>query len=149
MKAEREQESNKMQVTPNPFISGIIGILAGDLLGSAVNRFSKVLLEHINLGGVFGHQGPSINIIDRAVGATFQVGLLSVGAELITSAIPWIASEPSAYSMFMLGLLMTNENLRTNMDFINRSFWLPSVPPSVILAPAADAAAAAAASTSS
>lgn len=120
-----------MQATPNPFISGIVGLLTGDLLGSAINRFSKVLLEHINLGSVLGHQGPSTGILDKAVGAAFHIGLLSVGSELITNAIPWIATEPAAYSMFMLGLLMTNESLRSNMDFINKAFWLPSIPASL------------------
>jgi len=134
-----------MELPPNAFVTGLVGFLSGDLLGSAVNRFSKVLLERINLGTAFGTLGPSTGIIEKMIGTAFHVGLLSVGAELLTNALPWLTTEPSAYSMFILGLVMTNESLRANINFLNRAFWLPSVPPSIISADQVPAAAAAAA----
>lgn len=130
-----------MENSPNAFLSGIVGLLAGDLLGSAVNRFSKVLLEHINLGSMLSSQGPSATLFEKAIGTAFHVGLLAVSSELVTNALPWLSTEPSAYSMFMLGLLMTNETLRENLDSINRAFWLPSIPPPQLAPSAAPAGA--------
>ncbi|MFA5656454.1 MAG: hypothetical protein WDA37_06885 [Dysgonamonadaceae bacterium] len=118
-----------MEITPNAFITGTGGLLAGNLLGSAVNRLGRILRNHINISGLTGRKGAAADTLDEAVALLLHVGALAVGAELVANAIPWITTEPGAYSMFMLGLLHTSDSLREGMKVVNRFFWLPAEPP--------------------
>lgn len=115
----------------NPVLSGLIGVVAGDLLGAAVNRFVSVIAERATLSSMLGIVSQErATFLDNLFGVVLHVGILAFGAEMMVRSLPWLTTEPGSYSLFMLGVSVTSDGLRQKLDIFNRFFSFPSIPPS-------------------
>jgi len=125
-----------MDFQNNPVLAGAVGLFAGDLLGAAVNRFVTVVAERATLSSVLGIVNKErAGFLDNLFATVLHIGALAFGVEMLVQALPWLSLEPSSYSLFVMGVLLTSEGLRQNLDKFNRFFSFPSVPSSLIIGP--------------
>lgn len=118
-----------MNFGDNPVFSGIVGLISGNLLGSAVNRFVTVITERAMLSNILGVVSENkAGFIDNLFSMFLHVGILAFGMEMIATALPGLAENMGSYSLMMLGVMLTSDQLRRNLDAFNRFFYFPAVP---------------------
>lgn len=94
-------------------VSTSIALVSGNFLGAITDRVAASVSEH--LAGKFVKS----SLIDSLAGIFLHVGLISVGTNVITSALPYISEDPSAFSMYLLGLWSSSPQLKRNLRVLN------------------------------
>ena len=108
-----------MELTPTPILAGTFAMLSGDLVGAFVDRLVGLVGERSSVIESLGLGSPTTTLLEAGLGVFFQVGLITAGTSMVTAAMPWVASDPASFSLFMIGLWSTSNHLRHNLDKLN------------------------------
>ena len=105
----------------NPVFGGVLALMAGNLLGSSVDGLIKVLEDRANLTSALPLNESTKKILDKTISILFQVSALSLGTYFVSSAFPWITSDPGAFTLWVLGIGMSSTTLKDNVLGLNNS----------------------------
>lgn len=100
-------------------VNGTVSLISGDLLGAIVDRIIVAIgkrariIDKLNLGS------ESTSLLDALAGLVFQVGFLSVGTGLLANGLPFIQTDVSALTLYILGLWSSSTTLKDNLRILN------------------------------
>ena len=106
-------------MTSNPIITGSLYLIAGHLLGSSLNILLGLLNERANLTAQLPLNESTKKIADNVISIVLHVGLLGLGTHFVYNAFPWMSEQPSAFTLWIMGITMSSENLRTSLNELN------------------------------
>jgi len=105
-------------MTTNPIITGSLSLVTGHILGSSVNKLMGLLNERANLTSALPLNESTKKITDDFISIIFHVGLLGFGTHFISNAFPWISEQPSAFTLWIMGITMSSQNLKRSLEDI-------------------------------
>jgi len=109
-------------MTSNPVITGSLSLVSGNLLGSSVDTLMGMLKERSSdLTAGLSLNESSKRILDDLISIVLHVGLIGLGTHFVSNAFPWLSEEPSAFTLWIVGMTMSSNNLRKNLRDFNRS----------------------------
>jgi hypothetical protein len=103
----------------NPILTGGSALVAGNLMGSLVDRVVVLLMDRANQIKQLQNISTVGTLIEALMSSALQVGLLSLGISVLSGGLPWITSEPSALILFALGIFGSSKTLQLNLDVLN------------------------------
>lgn len=127
----------------NPMFTGALSLVAGDLVGMFTNKLMDIYSKW-NWNFVDGKAPTSeqSSAFKSAVALLLNVGLLSLGTELMARSLPWLTKDMAGFTLFMFGVWSSSSNLSHNLSNINEFFLKEfadiqkTVEPGVPVAPA-------------
>jgi hypothetical protein len=90
--------------------------VAGNLLGSSIDTLMGILRERANLTSGLPINESTKRILDDVIGIIFHVGLLGFGTHFVSNAFPWMSEQPSSFTLWIMGITMTSNNLKRNLN---------------------------------
>lgn len=111
-----------MGETFGPLLNGGFALVTGDAVGILVDKLMKFVDSRMQLRDVITPLGLADNgeVITNLFGLFVHVGLISIGCELMSRAVPWMFSEPAGYTLFILSLWSASPGLREHIDGFNQ-----------------------------
>lgn len=97
----------------------VLSLLAGNFMGSLADRVVSMMdqrlrtIEALRLGTGEG------SLVEGVLSLTLHVGILSVGVNYASRAMPWMIQDPAAFLMFQLGVWSNSTHLITHLRAIN------------------------------
>lgn len=105
--------------------SGIIenglSLIIGNFVGTISDRVVTVIDSRIKLIEAL-KMDPTTgtgSLMDSVLGIFLHVGMLGIGTQFATSALPWITQDPSSFSLFMIGIIATSPHLTNHLRSLN------------------------------
>lgn len=101
----------------SPILNGSLSLITGNFLGATGDRIIHTLntrrqmVEKIAIGDA--------SLIDLILDIFFHVGVISFTTHMVSKGLPFITEDPAAFTLFMLGVLTTSENLAANLKRLN------------------------------
>lgn len=98
-----------------------LALIIGNFVGTISDRVITVvdtrikLVEALKIDPTTG----SGSLLDSLLGVFLHVGMLGIGTQFATSALPWITQDASSFTLFMLGVLSTSPHLVNHLKVIN------------------------------
>jgi transcriptional regulator GlxA family with amidase domain len=123
--------------------TSVVSLFAGNLVGSATNKVMEIIEDRMDVTSRLGLSLPSKTLLDNALHLVLHVGVLGLGTELVTNAMPWLTEDTASFSMWLIGLVSTSGRLKRNLFALNASLFLPVeqklplIPPEKVLPPGA------------
>jgi len=105
----------------NPIFAGSVSLISGNLLGSSVSRLVALMDARLD----FGLSGQTKKFVDLSLKLAFHVGLLSLGTHFMSNAFPFLTEDPSAFTLYGLGLIMTSTSLADTLNQWNGMLRAP------------------------
>lgn len=106
-----------MNFNPNPVFGGMISVLSGSVVGDLADKVANFLSTGDLLSKLVPDCSSSV-FLDALVGMFVQIGVMSAGTELISNALPFMAQDTSAFSMFLLGMWSSSPHLKKRIRVI-------------------------------
>ncbi len=114
-----------MDIDSSVFVNSTLSLVAGNLLGGAANRLVTIMAQRFDLTSGIGFDARNKSLIDNVLQLVLHVGIIGVGAQIVTNGMPWLTEDTSSFSLWILGLLMTSGKLEKNLVAVNDFFFLP------------------------
>jgi hypothetical protein len=111
----------------NPAVSGSLALIAGNLLGSSVDKLTMVLAEKADITGSMSLSPSARAIVNSSIAILFEVGALGLGTQFVVNALPWIQSDPSAFTLWIAGIMISSDGLRHSLATLNEALWAPAI----------------------
>ena len=98
-----------------------LSLLVGNFVGTISDRVITIvdsrikLIEALKMDPTTG----TGSLLDSVLGVFLHVGMLGIGTQFATSALPWITQDASSYTLFMLGVMATSPHLTNHLRVIN------------------------------
>lgn len=105
----------------NPAFSGALALMAGNFLGSSIDSLVKVLNDRANLTAGLPLNASTKRILDNSISILLQVTAVGLGTHFISNAFPWLTADPAAFTMWIIGVSMSSDTLRTSVRALNDS----------------------------
>ena len=77
-----------MSITNNPVFTGSLALVAGNLLGSSIDKLMGILKERANLTSDLPLNQSSKRILDDSISILLHVGALSLGTSFVFNGPP-------------------------------------------------------------
>ena len=103
----------------NPVVSGSLSLLAGNLLGWSIDNLMSALTIRANLTAQLPLNASTKRVLDNGISVLLHVGLLGLGSQLVTNAMPWITEDPAALTLWIVGLSMHLTTLKESVSSLN------------------------------
>ena len=100
-------------------VDGTLALACGDLLGALVDRVIVAVGKRARIIAKLNLGDEATSLLDSMAGIIFQVGMISIGTELITTGFDTIAEDPAALTLYLMGLWSTSTTLKENLRTIN------------------------------
>ena len=110
----------------NPVFTGSISLIAGNILGSSANKITELLGQRLNITATLSLSPTAKSLLDTSLSILLHAGLVGLGTHFVSKSFPWLTEDPAAFSLFILGLLMSSGNLSSSLNEFNRVLWLPT-----------------------
>ena len=114
----------------NPVVGGCLSLFAGNLLGWSIDNLMSALTIRANLTAQLPLNSSTKRVLDNGISILLHVGLLGLGAQLVTNALPWLTDDTAAFTLWVVGLSMHMTNLKDNVISLNEVLTLSREPPS-------------------
>lgn len=103
----------------SPLLSGGFAVIAGNFVGAITDRVSSFIESRLRLVEALKLKDSQASMVDATVGIFFQVGMMSLATNLVTSGAPWITTDASAFTMYLFGLWATSPHLKNHLRILN------------------------------
>ena len=101
------------------FVDSSVALFVGHSIGTVSDRVVAVIDERLKMNERLSMDSTTGSLLDSVLGIFLHVGLISVGTKLATNALPNMISDPSAFALFMMGIVMTSQHLAGHLKVIN------------------------------
>ena len=104
----------------NPLLSAGVAMMAGDVMGIAIDTLMQKfdgVVRSMDLDKKMSAK--TYSLLDSVLGVFLHVGVIGLGTELLSRAVPWIFEEPAGLTLFILGLYNTSPHLTLHLNSVN------------------------------
>ena len=108
--------------SPNPILGGTLALITGNFIGSISDRVCAFLSTKdmvVSLTGGHFQEGATFNLVDSLSSLFVQVGCIAAATEIATNAMPFMVTDSSAFTMYMMGIWSTAKGIKRNLRRIN------------------------------
>lgn len=111
----------------NPAFSGSLALVAGTLLGSSVDKLTLVLSKKADITSQMSLSPSARAIVNSSLAILFEVGAIGLGTQFVVNALPWIQTDPSAFTLWIIGVMISTDGLRHSLSTLNEVLWDPMI----------------------